>query len=55
MITLFVEDQQRSKEFYERVFDVAAANEDEGSVIFKFELVTHVLRSEVVNLGVRQR
>ena len=37
MITLFVEDQQRSKEFYERVFDVAAANEDEGSVIFKFD------------------
>ena len=37
MITLFVGDQQRSKEFYERVFDVAAANEDEGSVIFKFD------------------
>ena len=37
MITLFVEDQQRSKEFYERVFEVAAANEDEGSVIFKFD------------------
>jgi hypothetical protein len=25
VITLFVEDQQRSKEFYERVFEVAAA------------------------------
>ena len=35
-ITLFVEDQQRSKEFYERVFEVAAADEEEGTVIFKF-------------------
>ena len=34
VITLFVEDQQRSKEFYERVFEVTAVNEDEGSVIF---------------------
>jgi catechol 2,3-dioxygenase-like lactoylglutathione lyase family enzyme len=37
VITLFVEDQQRSKEFYERVFDVAAADEKEGTVIFKFD------------------
>lgn len=37
MITLFVEDQQRSTGFYERVFEVAAAHEDEGSVIFKFD------------------
>jgi catechol 2,3-dioxygenase-like lactoylglutathione lyase family enzyme len=37
VITLFVEDQQRSKEFYERVFEVTAVNEDEGSVIFKFD------------------
>ena len=37
MITLFVEDQERSKEFYERVFEVAAVNEDEGSVLFKFD------------------
>ena len=36
-ITLFVEDQQRSKEFYERVFDVAAADEEDGTVIFKFD------------------
>jgi catechol 2,3-dioxygenase-like lactoylglutathione lyase family enzyme len=36
VITLFVEDQQRSKEFYERVFDVDAADENEGTVIFKF-------------------
>ncbi len=37
VITLFVEDQKRSKAFYERVFEVAAANEDEGSVLFKFD------------------
>jgi catechol 2,3-dioxygenase-like lactoylglutathione lyase family enzyme len=38
-ITLFVEDQQRSKEFYERVFDLAPVHEDDelGTVIFQFE------------------
>lgn len=37
VITLFVEDQQRSKEFYERVFEVAPADEKEGTVIFKLD------------------
>jgi catechol 2,3-dioxygenase-like lactoylglutathione lyase family enzyme len=37
VITLFVEDQQRSKEFYERVFEVAPADEKAGTVIFKFD------------------
>jgi catechol 2,3-dioxygenase-like lactoylglutathione lyase family enzyme len=37
VITLFVEELQRSKEFYERVFEVVAANEEEGSVIFEFD------------------
>jgi catechol 2,3-dioxygenase-like lactoylglutathione lyase family enzyme len=37
VITLFVEDQQRAKEFYERVFEVAPADENEGTVIFKFD------------------
>ncbi len=37
VITLFVENQQRAKEFYERVFEVAAADEEEGTVIFKFD------------------
>jgi lactoylglutathione lyase len=37
VITLFVEDQQRSKEFYERVFEVAPVNEERGTVIFKFD------------------
>lgn len=39
-ITLFVEDIQRSKEFYERVFDVDVIDEDEeGTVILKFDNV----------------
>jgi lactoylglutathione lyase len=36
-ITMFVEDRQRSKSFYEKVFDVAAIHEDEDAVAFKFE------------------
>ncbi len=36
-ITLFVQDPQRSKAFYERAFDVPAIYEDENSVVFKFE------------------
>ena len=36
-ITLFVEDRQRSKEFYERVFQVPVLFEDENSAAFKFE------------------
>jgi catechol 2,3-dioxygenase-like lactoylglutathione lyase family enzyme len=34
---MFVEDRQRSKSFYEKVFDVAAIHEDEDAVAFKFE------------------
>jgi lactoylglutathione lyase len=36
-ITLFVEDPQRSKEFYARVFEVEEAFEDESSVAFEFD------------------
>jgi lactoylglutathione lyase len=36
-ITLFVEDPQRSKAFYARVFDVETAFEDENSVAFRFD------------------
>jgi len=36
-ITLFVEDPQRSKEFYDRVFQVDAVFEDENSVAFNFD------------------
>jgi lactoylglutathione lyase len=36
-ITLFVEDAQRSKSFYEAVFDAPAIYEDEASAAFRFE------------------
>lgn len=38
-ITLFVEDISRSKEFYERVFDADVVDEEEGTVILKFDNV----------------
>jgi lactoylglutathione lyase len=36
-ITLFVEDPQRSKEFYARALQIGVVNEDESSVTFKFD------------------
>jgi catechol 2,3-dioxygenase-like lactoylglutathione lyase family enzyme len=36
-ITLFVEDLQRAKQFYEDVFDAPFVFEDENSAVFKFE------------------
>jgi catechol 2,3-dioxygenase-like lactoylglutathione lyase family enzyme len=39
VITLFVEDPLRSKEFYERIFDVAGVDEGHGTVIFQFDNV----------------
>jgi lactoylglutathione lyase len=36
-ITLFVDDPRRSKAFYEKVFDLAPAYEDENSAAFNFE------------------
>ena len=36
-ITMFVDDRQRSKAFYEQVFDVPAVYEDEDGVAFRFE------------------
>ena len=47
-ITLFVDDPKRSKEFYERVFELSPVYEDESSAAFKFE-------STIVNLLVRSR
>jgi catechol 2,3-dioxygenase-like lactoylglutathione lyase family enzyme len=38
-ITLFVEDVQRSKGFYESVFDVVGVDEDETTVILPFDNV----------------
>ncbi len=36
-ITLFVDDPQRSKEFYTRVFEADVLFEDDNSVAFKFD------------------
>jgi lactoylglutathione lyase len=36
-ITVFVEDPQRSKAFYEQVFEVPVLFEDDSSAAFKFE------------------
>ena len=36
-ITLFVEDHQRSKSFYQEVFDAPVVYEDEDAVAFEFE------------------
>ena len=37
VITLFVEDEQRSRAFYERLLDVTAADEGHGTIIFQME------------------
>jgi catechol 2,3-dioxygenase-like lactoylglutathione lyase family enzyme len=45
-VTLFVEDPQRSKSFYEEVFGVSVIFEDEDSAAFEFEnLILNVLRA----------
>jgi lactoylglutathione lyase len=36
-ITLFVEDPQRSKEFYDEVFGVPVVYQDEASAVFRFD------------------
>jgi lactoylglutathione lyase len=49
-ITMFIEDTQRSKEFYERVFDAEAVYEDENSVAFQFQnMVVNLLRVEAAH------
>jgi catechol 2,3-dioxygenase-like lactoylglutathione lyase family enzyme len=51
-ITMFVEDPQRSKGFYEKVFDAPAVYEDDDSVAFKFEntMVNLLARREAPGL-----
>ena len=45
-ITLFVEDPQRSKSFYQDVFDVPAIYEDDDAAAFKFEnTIVNLLRT----------
>ena len=47
VITLFVDDQLRSKEFYEQIFDVVGVDEGHGTVIFQFDnLFLRLLRRE---------
>ncbi len=44
-ISLFVEDLQPSKEFYEAVFDAPLVYEDENSAVFKFEnMIVNLLK-----------
>ena len=44
-ITLFVQDCERSKEYYARVFDLSPVYEDENAAAFKFEnTIVNLLR-----------
>jgi lactoylglutathione lyase len=44
-ITLFVEDPQRSKSFYQDVFDVSVVYEDENAAAFRFEnMIVNLLK-----------
>jgi catechol 2,3-dioxygenase-like lactoylglutathione lyase family enzyme len=36
-ITMFIEDRDRAKAFYERAFDASPVYEDDNSVVFKLE------------------
>jgi len=45
-ITLFVEDPQRSKSFYENVFELPVAYEDENAAAFNFEnMIVNLLKT----------
>jgi lactoylglutathione lyase len=44
-ITMFIDDTQRSKAFYEQVFGAKIVHEDENAVAFEFEnMVVNMLR-----------
>lgn len=44
-ITMFVEDTQRSRSFYEQVFGLSPIHEDENAVAFRFEnMVVNLLK-----------
>ena len=45
-ITMFVEDTQRPRAFYERVFELSPIHEDENAVAFRFEnMVVNLLKT----------
>ena len=49
-ITMFIADVERSKRFYERVFDTMAIYEDENAVAFQFDnLIVNMLRSSAAH------
>jgi catechol 2,3-dioxygenase-like lactoylglutathione lyase family enzyme len=49
-ITLFVEDPQKSKVFYETVFDVPVIYEDENSAVFRFEnMIVNLLETSAAH------
>jgi catechol 2,3-dioxygenase-like lactoylglutathione lyase family enzyme len=49
-ITMFIEDTQRSKAFYEQVFEVQAAYEDANAVAFDFEnMIVNLLRERAAH------
>jgi catechol 2,3-dioxygenase-like lactoylglutathione lyase family enzyme len=55
-ITLFVDDLQRSRSFYQDVFDVPVVYEDERSAVFRFEntlinLLTTTAARELIEPG----
>jgi lactoylglutathione lyase len=55
-ITLFVDDLQRSRSFYQDVFDVPVVYEDENSAVFRFEntlinLLTTTAARELIEPG----
>ena len=46
-ITMFIDDVQRSRSFYEQVFDAQAVYEDESAVAFQFEnTIVNLLKTD---------
>ena len=49
-ITMFIEDPQRSKSFYEEIFGVDAIHEDEDAVAFRFEnMIVNLLKTHAAH------
>jgi catechol 2,3-dioxygenase-like lactoylglutathione lyase family enzyme len=49
-ITMFIDDTQRSKAFYEQIFDAKAVYEDEDAIAFEFEnMVVNLLRVQAAH------
>lgn len=49
-LTMFIEDPQRSKSFYEEIFGVQAIHEDEDAVAFRFEnMIVNLLKNDAAH------